>query len=163
MRRVSNHEAILRDAALRAAPQDEVSIANAPPALFFDGAGHASILFPSPKGEWSAGRRQGLGESPFGEPLRSGPPRAVRRRAHPLRSGCCASRRSIRGAHCRGAGPGPLAARVMTARRPPTGLSDYIPNIELVNKDLSGTASYSTKGPSPSPRSLAYLISANRR
>lgn len=68
-RRVSNHEAkaprlwppfILRDAALRAAPQDEADQVNAPPPLFFEGPGRACVPFSvSPKGEWSAGRAPG--------------------------------------------------------------------------------------------------------
>ena len=62
------------------------------------------------------GGARGL-RDPFGGPLRSGPPRAVRRRAHPLRSGCCASRRSNRGTHCRRAAPGRCGRR--PSRRPP--------------------------------------------
>ena len=60
--------------------------ANAPPPLFFAARGTAGFPFLPHNGEWSAGRRRGL-RGPFRPPLRSGSPRAVRRRAPRVESG----------------------------------------------------------------------------
>src|SRR5436305_6557345 len=57
------------------------------------GAGYAASPFSFPRGNGAPGGARGL-RDPFGEALRSAPPRALRERAHPC-EGCCASQRSI--------------------------------------------------------------------
>src|ERR1700687_3200442 len=94
MRRVSNHEAILRDASLRDAPQDEVVKAKAAPPVFFaaPGAPSSSPSLPTREAErretrgacdrapgrlakppdtpGEARRLRGDGGAPLGAPLR---------------------------------------------------------------------------------------------
>ena len=59
-----------------------MTLANAPRALLFEWRGSANPVFLFlPKQEWSAGRRQGVCETPFGGPM------TLARRALTTRSG----------------------------------------------------------------------------
>ena len=89
-----------------------------------------SLFPPLRRGNGAPGGRRGVCETPFGQPLRSGRPRALRGRAPVCETGCAplalhsSSWRSLRKLDCAapivGApGPAGLRSRVMTALRSP--------------------------------------------
>jgi hypothetical protein len=70
MRRVSNHEAILRDASLRDAPQDEVRASQRSAARILGGAGYAVVpLFSSSENAEGTERRAAHQSSVLPRPL----------------------------------------------------------------------------------------------